>query len=59
MYVLGNEWNLCTRYLDASRGLILHYQLTARRWRGLIDGRLDSGEAWAAVHPAHQPEAKA
>lgn len=58
MYVLGNEWNLCTRYLDASRGLILHYQLTARRWRGLIDGRLDSGEAWAAVHPAHKPEAR-
>ncbi len=51
-YVLGNEWNTITRYLSADiTAGILHYPLTARRWRGRIDGRLDSSEAWASVHP--------
>jgi len=52
VYVLGNEWNTITRYLSADiTAGILHYPLTARRWRGRINGRLDSGEAWAAIHP--------
>lgn len=52
LYVLGNEWNTITRYLDASvTAGILHYPLTARRWKGRINGRLDSGEAWASLHP--------
>lgn len=52
LYVLGNEWNTITRYLDASvTAGILHYPLTARRWKGRIDGRLDSGEAWGSLHP--------
>jgi hypothetical protein len=61
VYVLGNEWNTVTRYLPAERSAaILHYPMMARRWRGRINGRLDSSEAWAAVHPGgHQPEATA
>lgn len=56
LYVLGNEWNTITRYLPAERTAgVLHYPLTARRWRGMIRGRLDGGEAWAAVHP--EPDA--
>jgi len=52
VYVLGNEWNTITRYCDASiTAGILHYPMTARRWRGRINGRLDGSEAWAAVHP--------
>lgn len=53
VYVLGNEWNTITRYCSADiTAGILHYPMTARRWRGRINGRLDSGEAWAAVHPS-------
>lgn len=50
MYVLGNEWNLITRYgsREQSAG-ILHYPLSARRWRGRIWDRSDSEEAWHAV----------
>lgn len=55
LYVLGNEWNTVTRYLPAERTAgILHYPMTARRWKGRIEGRLDSSEAWAAVHPTHR-----
>jgi len=51
LYVLGNEWNTITRYIDASLSAgILHYPLTARRHRGRISGRLDSNEAWASIH---------
>ncbi len=45
--VLGNEWNTFPRY---SRGVntagLMHYPGDARRWRGLIPGRIDSDEAW-------------
>lgn len=52
LITLGNEWNTVTRYIDAERSAgILHYPMTARRWRGLVNGRLDSDEAWARVHP--------
>lgn len=55
IYTLGNEWNTITRYIDASiTAGILHYPLTARRWRGRIDGRLDSSEAWANLHPSSE-----
>lgn len=51
-YALGNEWNTITRYDDPSRSAgILHFPTTARRWGGLIEGRLDSKEAWQAVKP--------
>lgn len=50
LYVLGNEWNTITRYdsPDISAG-VLHYPMTARRWRGKIAGRSDGKEAWQAV----------
>src|SRR5512139_332806 len=48
--VLGNEWNTITRYdLPESSAGILHYPMTARRWRGVLHGRSDSAEAWHAV----------
>lgn len=57
-YVLGNEWNTIIRY-DAGGGYaydapeitagILHFPTTSRRWKGRIEGRLDSVEAWEAV----------
>ncbi len=55
VYVLGNEWNTVTRYVPADRTAgILHYPMQARSWRGMINGRLDSSEAWAALHPDRQ-----
>jgi len=55
VYVVGNEWNTITRYLPAEiTAGILHYPMQARRWRGRINGRLDSSEAWAAVHPSNK-----
>jgi hypothetical protein len=45
--VLGNEWNTFPKY---TRGIttagLMHYPGDARRWRGLIPGRIDSEEAW-------------
>lgn len=52
VYTLGVEFNCSDRYVSAERSAgIVHHQLTARRWKGLINGRLDSSEAWAAWHP--------
>jgi len=50
LYVLGNEWNTIVRYAnkESSAG-ILHYPMTARRWRGKVVDRSDSKEAWQAV----------
>jgi hypothetical protein len=50
LYVLGNEWNTVTRYMDAADSAgILHYPMTARRWRGKVTARSDSAEAWRRV----------
>lgn len=50
VYVLGNEWNTVTRYDPPERTAgILHYPMTARRYAGRTQGRLDSDEAWALV----------
>lgn len=50
LLVLGVEWNTSTRYIEAERTAgILHYQMSARRWQGSINGRLDSEEAWSMV----------
>ena len=50
VWVLGNEWNTFPKY---SKGVqtagLMHYPGDARRWRGLLPGRIDSDEAWAAV----------
>lgn len=47
---LGNEWNTFNKY---SRGIttagLMHYPGDARRWDGLIPGRIDSAEAWRMV----------
>lgn len=58
LLVLGNEWNTVTRYVDPARTAgILHYPLEARRWGpGILRGRLDSPEAWAAIHPETPPQ---
>jgi hypothetical protein len=48
--LLGNEWNTFPKY---SRGVttagLMHYPGRARRWKGLINGRIDGERAWAAV----------
>lgn len=50
MIVLGNEWNTITRYDSPDRSAgILHYPMTARRWRGVLHGRLDDKASWDAV----------
>ena len=50
LYVLGNEWNTITRYDSPDRAAwLLHYPMTARRWRGVVHYRLDDREAWKAV----------
>lgn len=51
VYVLGNEWNTFEKY---SRGIetagLRHFPGRARRWKGLIPGRLDSNIAWSMVN---------
>jgi hypothetical protein len=48
VFTLGNEWNTFPKY---SKGVVtaglMHYPGDARRWKGLIPGRIDSPEAWA------------
>ncbi len=47
VYTLGVEWNLVTRYYPAERSAgIVHRPTLARRWQGIVEGRLDSPEAW-------------
>lgn len=50
VYYLGNEWNTFQKY---SKGIqaaaIKHYPGRARRWKGLIPGRIDSQVAWNRV----------
>lgn len=47
---LGNEWNTFQKY---TRGVktagLMHYPGDARRWDGLIPGRIDSPAAWRMV----------
>jgi len=50
MVVLGNEWNFFDRYSpDCVPAAIKHYPGRARRWEGMIPGRLDAPSAWARV----------
>jgi hypothetical protein len=50
LYLLGNEWNTFPKY---SKGIetagLFHYPGRARRWKGLIPGRIDSEIAWEMV----------
>lgn len=48
--VLGSEWNTFPKYTKGVRSAgLYHYPGDARRWEGLIPGRIDSQEAWDAV----------
>lgn len=55
VFYLGNEWNWFQKY---SKGVtpaaIKHYPGRARRWKGLIPGRIDSPTAWARVKQFEQ-----
>jgi len=49
-YVLGNEWNTFPKYTKGiTTAGLMHYPGDARRWRGMIPGRIDSETAWEAV----------
>lgn len=50
MFVLMNQWNATTRYaMPKGEIAIKHHNMEARRWNGIIQGRIDSPEAWGAV----------
>ena len=50
LLVLGNEWNTVVRYNSPDMAAwLLHYPMTARRWRGKIAGKLSDPIAWSAV----------
>ena len=50
VYLLGNEWNTFPKYTKGiTTAGLMHYPGDARRWRGVIPGRIDSETAWAAV----------
>jgi len=57
VYVLGNQWNASDRYPYPSGDLaVIHHNMTARRWGGLIYGRTDSDEAWERVEKVNRPD---
>lgn len=50
MFVLMNQWNATTRYeMPYGKIAVKHHNMEARRWSGIIDGRIDSREAWEKV----------
>jgi len=55
VYVLGNEWNTFKKYTKGIRTAgLYHYPGDARRWRGMIPGRIDSATAWRRVQMFEQ-----
>ena len=48
--LLGNQWNTFLKYCKGieTAGL-MHYPGDARRWKGMIPGRIDSPKAWQMV----------
>lgn len=55
VYLLGNEWNTFPKYTKGIQTAgLMHYPGDARRWRGVIPGRIDSETAWAAVRRFEQ-----
>ncbi len=45
--VLGNEWNTFPKYTKGIKTAgLMHYPGDARRWEGLIAGRIDGAAAW-------------
>jgi hypothetical protein len=57
VYVLGNQWNTFPKYTKGieTAGLF-HYPGMARRWKGMIPGRIDSPAAWARVKQFERQE---
>jgi len=50
LFVLCNQWNASTRYPRPPGEIaILHHNMEARRWGGIVWARTDSPEAWEAV----------
>jgi hypothetical protein len=50
VYVLGNEWNTFPRYTKGiTTAGLFHYPGRARRWSGVVRGRIDSASAWRQV----------
>lgn len=50
VFLLMNQWNATTRYeLPPGEIAIKHHNIEARRHNGIVQGRLDSAEAWQAV----------
>ncbi len=50
VWILGNEWNTFPKYEEGiTTAGLMHYPGEARRWKGLIPGRIDSEAAWEAV----------
>ena len=48
--LLGNEWNTFPKYTKGiTTAGLMHYPGDARRWKGLIRGRIDSPAAWQSV----------
>lgn len=48
--LLGNEWNTFPKYTKGIKTAgLMHYPGKARRWKGLITGRIDGPAAWDAV----------
>lgn len=53
--VLGNQWNTFEKYCKGIKTAgLMHYPGMARRWKGLIPGRIDSGIAWQRVKEFEQ-----
>jgi hypothetical protein len=50
VYLLGNEWNTFDKYTKGiTTAGLRHYPGDARRWSGMIPGRIDSPVAWNRV----------
>jgi len=55
--VLGNEWNTFPKYTKGiTTAGLMHYPGDARRWRGLLPGRIDSDAAWGKVKEFEQQQ---
>ena len=55
VYVLGNEWNTFPKYTKGiTTAGLYHYPGDARRWSGMIPGRIDSQAAWRRVQMFEQ-----
>jgi len=50
IWLLGSEWNTFNKYTAGiTTAGLRHYPGDARRWSGMVQGRIDSPEAWRMV----------